>query len=313
MIIGSLLAYFYCCFSAWSMLNEENKKELEALVSLLDEPNEDMFSQIRHKVLTYGEEAIPALEEAWANYLGDNETDRIEALINEIRVNELQINLSDWIDAGSKNLFRGYLLLMHYLVRGFDEEKFLRSFDRLVKEVWLEMNDELTALEKVKVLNHIFYIVHGFKNIDIPPITLNDYLCNTLIDKKKGNSLTLGILYISVSQALEIPVFGVDLPGNFISVYMDDNSPIRETDKYVGDDVLFYLNPANMGNVFTHNEVKYYCGHMNLKLLPEYFMPSGNKIILIRLMSELESVFRENNNDEKADGLLKVISVLNKK
>ena len=51
------------------MIKVDEIKELDALVSLIDEPNEDMFSQIRNKVLAYGNQAIPVLEEAW-EYFG---------------------------------------------------------------------------------------------------------------------------------------------------------------------------------------------------------------------------------------------------
>ncbi len=292
------------------MLNIENKRELDALVSMIDEPNDDIFTQIRHKVIAYGEEALPVLEEAWVNNLGDNESSRIESLIDEIRVNELEVNLKEWVDEGSISLFKGYMIVMHYLVPGFDEEKYNSLFDRIVKEVWLEINEDLTALEKVKVLNHVFYIVHNFKNNVIPPIIPEDFYCSTLFDKHKGNSFSLGILYQSVSQTLGIPVFGVDLPGNFISVYMDDNTAIKKSDSYSGDDVLFYINPANVGNVFTHNEVKHYCGQMDLKLKPKYFMPATNATVLTLFMKELETVFHENDNTEKAEGLLKAIAAL---
>lgn len=294
------------------MLNNENKRELEALVSLLDEPNEDMFVQIRHKVLTYKGEAIPVLEEAWTNNLGDNETNRIEELIEEIRVNELCANFDEWISGGGVSLFKGYMFLMYYLKPDIDKEKYFGKFDRLVKEVWLEINDDLTALEKVKVINHVVYMVHFFKNSEFSPPKPSDFFVDTLLDKQKGRSLTLGILYISLSQSLGIPVFGVDLPENFISVYMDNNTIIRQVEKYIGDDVLFYLNPAKNGNVFTHNEVKQYCEQMNIKLLPQCFMPAKNDVVIIRLMKELETVFRENNNDAKADGLAKGISILMK-
>lgn len=294
------------------MLNNENIRELEALVSLLDEPNEDMFMQIRHKVLTYKGEAIPILEEAWTNNLGDNETNRIEELIEEIRVNKLFANLDEWVSRGSVSLFKGYMILMDYLKPDIDKEKYFGAFDRLVKEVWLEINDELTALEKVKVINHVVYMAHHYSNDDIIPPTPSDFFVDMLLDKHKGNSITLGILYISVCQSLGIPVFGVDLPGNFISVYMDDITTIRKAENYLGDDVLFYLNPAKNGNVFTHNEIKHYCEQMNIKLLPQYFLPAKNDVIILRMMKELENIFRVNDDDTKADGLAKVVSKLMK-
>ncbi len=65
----------------YDMAHVVETKELDALVSLIDEPNEDMFIEIRKKVLSYGSLAIPVLEEAWVNTLGDHDSKRIESII----------------------------------------------------------------------------------------------------------------------------------------------------------------------------------------------------------------------------------------
>ena len=50
------------------------------------------------------------------------------------------------------------------------EKKLTNHIKQIVQDVWLELNDNLTALEKVKVLNRIIFDVHGFygntKNIN---------------------------------------------------------------------------------------------------------------------------------------------------
>jgi len=39
-------------------------KELNALIHLLDEPDEKAFDKIREKIISFGAEAIPALEQS---------------------------------------------------------------------------------------------------------------------------------------------------------------------------------------------------------------------------------------------------------
>jgi len=43
----------------------ERNPEIEALISLVDDEDESIYFQIRDKLLSYGVDAVPYLEEAW--------------------------------------------------------------------------------------------------------------------------------------------------------------------------------------------------------------------------------------------------------
>ncbi|MDO8898639.1 MAG: hypothetical protein Q7V19_13400, partial [Bacteroidales bacterium] len=59
----------------------EDNKELKALISLVDEPDELLFNQVRNRIFAYGLAAIPALEKAWESTLDDQTQQRIIQLI----------------------------------------------------------------------------------------------------------------------------------------------------------------------------------------------------------------------------------------
>jgi len=287
---------------------ETNKiNELDALVSLIDEPNEEMFHKIRHKVLSYGNLAIPVLEEAWVNTLGDHDSVRIEGLIEEIRRNELVANFHNWQNDNTAGLWDGYSILMRYLNPAIELERCDSVFEKLVKEIWLELNENLTALEKIKVINHVLFAVNGFNAITTPQAKPDSFFLNRLIDQKSANPFTLGILYISIAQSLDIPVFGVDLPGHFILVFIDEKGKVKQSGQYTEDDVMFYINPANNGAVFTHNEVRHYISQMKLEELSEYFRPTSNANVIKRIAKEMIVSYDIENNDIKKDGLARLL------
>ena len=72
---------------------------------------------------------------------------------------------------------------------------------------------------------------------------------------------------------------------------------------------MFYINPANAGAVFTHNEVRHYINQMNLKLMPEYFLPTSNVNIINRVIKELLSAYKIEDNQPKIDGLKSLLSI----
>ncbi len=79
-------------------------------------------------------------------------------------------------------------------------------------------------------------------NIDAP----QNLFINNLLETKKGNHLSIGILYIILGQKLNIPVYGVNLPQHFILAYAGEISEerVKTADE---NGVLFYINPFNKG------------------------------------------------------------------
>jgi regulator of sirC expression with transglutaminase-like and TPR domain len=292
------------------MTNKANK-ELDALISLIDEPNEEMYLAIRNKISDYGIEAIPLLEEAWLSSKNDENAHRLEDLIDEIRFNDLYHELKSWSQFQSNDLIKAFMLISKFRYPDLDEDKYYAELDKLKQDVWLEINDNLTALEKVKVINHVLFDIHHYRGQ--PPSqksTLNACFINELIDTRTGNAITLGIIFLAIAQHLDIPVFGVDLPRHFILAYMDDMIPIKEVEEYWENEILFYLNAMNRGAVFTQNEIELFLKQMKIEIKEDYFLPCNNKTIIKRLIKEMINAYVQEKKPEKAEILEQLLTAL---
>ena len=292
------------------MGNSSNNAELAALMNLLDEPSEDNYRSIRKKITHYGKEAIPLLEEAWLNAFNGDNVKRIEELIDEIRFNDLYFELENWARFYTNDLIKAFLLLTSFRYPDLDVDKYLLKIEKLKQDMWLEMNENLTALEKVKVMNHIFYDIHKFRGQLPSQTNLNAFFLSDLLDVHKGSAVSLGIIYIALAQALNIPIFGVDLYKHFILVYMDDTIPIKEPEAYSNEEILFYIAVVNKGSVFTKNEINRYIKQMKIEPKPGYFVPCNNTHIIRRLMEEMIGAYNKKGDQDKADLLAQLISAL---
>lgn len=290
----------------------ESDQQLTALISMIDEPNDEVFATIRKKIADYGRLAIPLLEDAWMNSFSEEQNERLEALIEDIRFDDLFRDMENWKLHHQDNLLSAFLLIGRFRYPDFNKEKYLEIVDKLKQDAWLEMNDELTALEKTRVLNHILYDVHGFRGI--PPqkkISLNSYFLNEVLDTKKGNALSLGILYIIIAQSLKIPVFGVDLPKHFVLAYLEKTFPIQAAPlEYTKDDVLFYINAMNKGAVFTTNEVELFLEKAKLGSEESFFLPCDNLLIVRRLVAELVEAYQIEGEADKVKELEELLKLL---
>jgi hypothetical protein len=288
-------------------LNPENQHtELGALISMMDEPSEEMFTSIRDKIKSYGLTAIPFLEDAWLKTEDDDDALRIELLIDDIRFTDLFNELSNWSHFYSDDLLKAFIILNRFRYPDLDEDKYLEKISKLKQTIWLEINQELTALEKVKVLNHIFFDVYRFRGQLPQQVSINAHFLSDLMDTKKGSAVALGTLYLHIAQSLDIPIFGVDLHHHFALVYMEDNIPTKTPEEYSIDDVLFYIAVVNKGSVFTRNEIHKYLKQMKLEENPSYFLPCSNVHTVRRLIKEMAKTYELAGKQDKSDLLNKL-------
>ncbi len=291
------------------MEKTSEKKELVSLVSLLDEPDDRIYEQVKDKILSFGLEVIPVLENVWENTFDNVIQQRIETIIHIIQFDNVFDELKKWMLFQKHDLLRGFLLVTKYQYPDLDEEKIIKEIGKISQDVWLELNKNLTALENVKVFNHILYDLHGFrgnkKNFHAPQ---NMYI-NNVLETKKGNPLSLSIIYSVIAQSLKIPVYGVNLPEYFILAYTKDF--VKENSRKLYEaEVLFYINAFNKGAVFSINELNYFIKQLKLEPEKRYFVPCNNVEIIQRLIFSLISSYEKLGYPDKVKELEKLRTAL---
>lgn len=277
----------------------DEANEISALIQLLDDPDDHVFNQVRTRLLSLGETIIPSLEDAWeSQILGVLFQNRIEQLIHEIQFDVTCNSLKEWGRDGGTSLLEGALIISRYQYPDLDEEKVLKSLEQIQQDVWLELNTNLTAFEQVKVINHILFEIHGFsgntKNYNSPE---NSFL-NIVLETKKGNPLSLSLIYSIIAQNLDLPIYGVNLPRHFILAYLDRFSLYKTNDIYTTD-VLFYINPFSRGTVFSKKEIDYFLKQLKLEPDTKFYSPCTNVEIIIRALNNLEHSYKKLGNEEK--------------
>jgi len=293
----------------YQVSKETQNTELNALISLLDEPSNPVFYKIKEKILYYGIDAIPFLEDAWDNSFDNNIQIRIEEIIHSIQLGNLKDALINWNKNNRLDLLEGFYLVSKYQYPDLNYNKLKEQVSRIEKDIWLELNSNLTALEKIKVINHVLFDINRFAgnktNIDAP----QNLFLNNLLETRKGNHLSLGILYIVLSQKLGIPIFGVNLPQHFILAYMDevhDEKIVLEDE----NEVLFYVNPFNKGAVFTQREIELFIKHLKLKPNTSFYKPCDNTAIIKRLLENIIASYNKLGYLDKVEELKEILSVL---
>lgn len=285
-----------------------NQKEVSALINLLDDPDDAIFEQISSKIISLGNEVIPFLESAWETSFDTVLQQRIENLIHTIQFGEVRNKLVDWKQNEGKELLKGVILIAKYQYPDFDEEKFYAQLKKIKDDIWLELNPNLTALEQIKVINHVFFDVYGFSgntgNFHAPQ---NSYI-NTVLETKKGNPLSLSIIYSHLCQELDVPVYGVNLPEHFILAYVEENVLWKISQLDEGSNVLFYINTFSKGTVFSKKEIDSFLKQLKLEPSKKYYEPCSNIDIVKRLLRNLIGSYEKLGYPEKVNEIKELIS-----
>jgi regulator of sirC expression with transglutaminase-like and TPR domain len=284
-------------------------EHLNLLIHLLDDPDQEAFQQVSKEILALGLPAVEPLEEAWFNTNDQLTRQRIEEIVHSIQYDGLYTELAEWKEAGGSDLLRGFLIASRFQYPNLEDEKLLEELNKITRSVWLELNDHLTSLEKIKVLNHVIFGLYEFGGEITDTKVPDHYFLNNLLQSKHGNAVSIGLLYIIIAQKLMLPVKGVDLFGNFIACYTHLPSDFEDDYKPVSE-VKFYINPFAMGAVFTRKEIQLYLEKAGIEPTARYFIPAGNSTILKRWALDLMKAYAEEGKMEKVKELKVFIRML---
>lgn len=290
-----------------------NQGELKALINLLDDPDEEVFTHVKARLMNLGDKIIPMLESVWE--MGDPFNNlvqtRIENIIHDIQFTNIKNAIINWAQNESNDLLKGVILVAKYQYPDLDEKQIYRKIEQIIQDVWIELNDNLTGIEKVKVINHILFDVHGFSGNTTNYHAPQNSFINHVLESKKGNPLSLAILYAIIADRLDLPIYGVNLPEHFILAYVADNEILKVITRADNDyGVLFYINPFSRGAAFSKKEIDAFLAQLKLKPKDIYFKPCSNIDIIKRLLNNLIFSYEKLGYSKKSEELRELLEAV---
>jgi regulator of sirC expression with transglutaminase-like and TPR domain len=282
-----------------------NPVEINALIKLLDDPDSEIFEHIHEKLLSYGSEAIAYLESAWEQAFDPILQERIANLVHEIQFGLVKDELKLWYQSGSFDLLQGVLTVNKYQYPDLDEQKVINQIEGIKRDIWQQLMYEASPAEQVKLINHVFYNVYGFSgNTTNHQDPQNSYL-NHVLESRKGNQISLAIIYSIIAQKLDIPVYGVNLPQHFILAYVDES---METEFEGG--ILFYINAFNRGVMFGRRDVDMFLKTLKLHAEKQFYEPCSNADIIRRILRNLISAYENLGSADKVAELNELLEIV---
>lgn len=291
----------------------EPSQKILALVKLIDDPDESIFQHVRDELINEGEIVIPFLEDSWEHdQYGLLFQNRIEQIIHDIQFNQAKKDLLAWKESNDKNLLSGAITVAKIQYPNLNIDDITTTIQQIRKDIWVEFNDNQTAYEQIRIFNKVFFGKYGFTGNSSNYHSSDNSIISRVLETKKGNPLSLSVIYSIIAQSLDLPVYGVNLPNHFILAYMDENNlsqflPITEEENY---GVLFYINPFSKGSIFDANEIKEFMKGLDKEPTRSCFEPCSNTDIIIRMITNLIFSFQQAGNGERVRELVELRDLL---
>lgn len=271
---------------------------IKAMIQLLDDSDTEVVQLVEAQIRTLGSAIIPVLESEWEQlsfnpYLQT----KIEDLIHEFQLDLMKSRLTHWKEGGGMDLLEGMWIISTYRYPDFSYAELQTTMEQLYFEVWPQMRDDLHPIDQLKILNTVMFDQLKFgantKNFH----AANNSFLNVVLDSKKGNPISLCVIYMWIAQKLGMPVYGVNLPNLFVLTYKKD-------------ELQFYINVFNKGLIFNKTDIDNYIAQLNLEPNDIYYQPCSNLEIVRRVLRNLIMAYEKAGDDSYKDELTNLIGSL---
>lgn len=284
-----------------------NYEKLRALISLLDDSDPNVYQDISDELSKLPAKYIPELEDIWLESDCPVFQERLEIIINEIHINSIVKELTNWKHSPKQNLIDGAILINRSVSYHISTNKTKATINKIIEEIKPELKEQETYLDKIKILNHFLYFIHNFAVLSPQEETNWGGNISTVLSQKKGNYIITSILYAGIAQALRIPVTGIQLPNSILlscESYSADPDAKKPTRRY------FYINPIDNGAVLSSLQLEHVIRYKKLDNLPQYYKPCNNLNLIKLLIQNQIFTYARQNNDRYVTIFKKLLNVL---
>lgn len=275
-------------------MEQMDKKEFKALVSLLEDEDTEVSRHVEEKIMSLGGSVIPFLEEQWENSFDPVIQRKIEDMIHTLQFDQLKERLAQWKEKGADNLLEGMWLIATYQYPDTELDELNQELEQIYYNIWTELTEDLHPYDIVKIINNALFQKLKFrantKNFHSP----NNSFIKSVLESKKGNPISLSVIYILIAEKLGLPIYGVNLPNLFIITYKTD-------------DLQFYVNAFNRGLIFSKKDIDNYLANLNLTPKEIYYQPCSNEDIIKRVLRNLIMAYEKLDEHGKAEEIKELL------
>lgn len=275
------------------MYNPTNKREIESLIYLLDDPDPEVQTGIRKRFKELGENAIPFLDQYRNESIVASEIDTISSVIYDITYTAVLEEFSEILEKGVTNrdhLEQALLTLSKFGDPTIRIGEYQKKLDQLSSEIGREISYTPSIVEKMQImLNYVFRELR-FKGDPVDYHHPDNALLHRVIDRRKGLPIMLSTVVMFLGNRLGLPFYGVNMPIHFILMYQTHDQD-------------YLIDPFDGGSHVTYDQCCYFLKKNGIEPRPEHLERADELEILMRAIRNLQQSYSRGGDIRRAEDL----------
>ena len=277
-----------------------DEKQRKALISLLADEDPAVYRTVRQKILSYGPVAAQWVRE---HCLSNDAVLRRHA--QEIsryfsRQDADTQLLAFCLNQGEDfDLEQGALLLARTQYPDINIEAYSALIDHLAGDLRERLDLSGDPAQILGVIADYLFTEQRFAgdetNFHDPE---NSYL-NRVLDRRKGNHISLSVVYLLVARRLRLPVAGIGLPGYFVCRYQSSRHEI-------------YIDPFRKGRLLAKADCVKYVVQLQHRFDEGCLAPVSARRILLRICANLHQIYTHLKSPAQSERLQRYLVALAK-
>jgi regulator of sirC expression with transglutaminase-like and TPR domain len=273
------------------------EKQIKIIIDLLSDDDADIVASMRHKLFELGEEAVQVILEATPTESRvHKEASRVLMRFREPSLEERFRNLA-LDENGDIDLEEGAFALARFAYPHLDVGRYKTRLGHMAFELAPQVAPDDHPIRVIRTLNH--YLFDTLKFRAPSRYDADDTFLNRVLDRKRGWPITLSVIYLILSQRIDLPLVGVAMPRHYLVKYAAPS----------GQEI--FIDPFHHGQVLTANE----CADMIGEKLSDHLLPEAtNRFTLFRMMNNLKHTYLNSGSSSEAnriDGLVQILQEVN--
>ncbi|MFQ5692477.1 MAG: transglutaminase family protein [Nitrospinota bacterium] len=274
---------------------------LEALISLMRDPDPGVWRSVEAQLLSRGEETKGLLREAAQRGEDTLERRRARETLAKIHEGTLTDRLARWVNPGGPepDLEEGWFLLTRLEFPDLDVERYRRKLDAMAADLdpMLRGAGDLEALRIVRKYVHFDKEFRG--NVEGYYDPENSYL-NCVLDRGLGIPITLSSLYLLLARRVGLPIEGIAAPGHFLLRYRRDRAGLAPV----------YVDAFHGGRLLTREECAAFLRSLGHVVRGELETRADHREILARMCRNLIAAYGAAGPAHKGERLARWVDIL---
>jgi regulator of sirC expression with transglutaminase-like and TPR domain len=180
---------------------------------------------------------------------------------------------------------------------GLDHAAFTFRLDNLAEQIDSQLTPRASGLDFIKTANELLFDVMQFRGNSEEYYDPRNSCLNSVLMRRLGIPISLSLVYMEVARRLGRTVYGVGLPGHFIVAFEDSES-------------RYWLDPFHGGQILSFSDL---CAlakdaaNVDLRLNPALLGPVSKRQMLVRMLSNLKSIYMRGEAFDKARQVLDLL------